>query len=288
MLHTNIDYIGPKTLLGAVAAEDDVDLDAGASPLALTVTGIIQSTSPSARGSYPITRIHDGDCVGIMGLMETCAFYRRSRYMNIEQALSTGDHVTSAETPTCICCSSKSARKLDSLEDAEAALTEIEEVIERLLERRALSPRRGTAVLSISRLPLELFDARQRALEKLMPKFAMESFDPIALSPSVALAFSRTVSSHLHDALALGSLHPVLYDGAEYPTDAHLLEALRFAPDGRGYPGAPEMAERVRTLRSVDEARQFASGGAQFGRPDWDDVVLQEVSRPCPFPHTRY
>jgi hypothetical protein len=221
-----------------------------------------------------------------MGLMETCAFYRRSRYMNTELALSAGDHVTSVETPICVCCSSESARKLDILEDVDAALTEIEGVIERLLERRALSPRRGTAVLSISRLPLELFDARQRALEKLMPKVATEGLDPIALSPPVALTFSRTVSPHLHNALALGSLHPILYGGAEYRTDAHLLEALRFVPDGRGYPGAPQMAEHLRTIPSVGAARRFGSGAAHHGRPDWDDVVLQKVSRPSSFPHT--
>ncbi|CCM03340.1 uncharacterized protein FIBRA_05469 [Fibroporia radiculosa] len=67
------------------------------------------------------------------------------------------------------------------------------------------------------------------------------------------------------------SPHRVHYNSKSYPTAFHLLEAMKFI-DHR-----PDIAERIRTSGSVEEARAVSVASHHDMRPDWENVLLDKM-----------
>ncbi|KAF7984751.1 hypothetical protein HWV62_11707 [Athelia sp. TMB] len=67
------------------------------------------------------------------------------------------------------------------------------------------------------------------------------------------------------------SPHRVLYQNHTYPSALHLLEALKFI----GH--RPELAERIRAVRDVQDVYPLSASMQEFVRADWGQVFLQSV-----------
>ncbi|KAF8076853.1 hypothetical protein FPV67DRAFT_1406118 [Lyophyllum atratum] len=69
------------------------------------------------------------------------------------------------------------------------------------------------------------------------------------------------------------SPHPVFHEGQEYPTAAHLLEALKFLPDH------PEIAERIRQCDDTEEVYQLSAEYAQHENPDYAPSIVDTMQK---------
>ena len=68
------------------------------------------------------------------------------------------------------------------------------------------------------------------------------------------------------------SPHSVMYEEDLYPTALHLFEARKFL-DHR-----PDLADRIRQCKRVEEATAISAEVAEFTRQDWGNVALRTVS----------
>lgn len=67
------------------------------------------------------------------------------------------------------------------------------------------------------------------------------------------------------------SPHRVLYQNNTYPSALHLLEALKFL----GH--RPDLADRIRAVRDVQDVYPLSASMQEFVRSDWGQVFLQTV-----------
>ncbi|KAI0715550.1 DUF1768-domain-containing protein, partial [Fomitopsis betulina] len=69
------------------------------------------------------------------------------------------------------------------------------------------------------------------------------------------------------------SPHPIRWDGHTYPTAEHLFQAHKFMPS------RPDIAERIRRLRSPRDALDEANKLRKLQRTDWFNVNLGIMDR---------
>jgi len=67
------------------------------------------------------------------------------------------------------------------------------------------------------------------------------------------------------------SPHRVLYQNKLYPSALHLLEALKFIAH------RPDLGERIRGVKDVQDVYPLSASMQEFVRPDWGQVFLQMV-----------
>jgi hypothetical protein len=77
------------------------------------------------------------------------------------------------------------------------------------------------------------------------------------------------------------SPHEVLYEGELYPTALHLFEARKFLFH------RPDLADRIRQCKRVEEVISISAEVADFVRRDWGNVILSTVSKCYPSPAPR-
>lgn len=77
------------------------------------------------------------------------------------------------------------------------------------------------------------------------------------------------------------SPHRVLYQNTLYPTALHLLEALKFLPH------RPDLAERIRAVKEVEDVYPISATMREFVRGDWGQAFLETASH-LDFPAFRY
>jgi hypothetical protein len=71
------------------------------------------------------------------------------------------------------------------------------------------------------------------------------------------------------------SPHRILYDNKMYPSALHLHEALKYIEH------KPELAERIREVRSIQDVYPLSASFHKFIRSDWGATFLQRVSYVC-------
>lgn len=77
----------------------------------------------------------------------------------------------------------------------------------------------------------------------------------------------------IYSEFATSSPHPILYDGALYPTAEHLFQALKFV-DGR-----PDIAEYIRTSSPrPSQAHSLGKAYQAFVREDWHIVQIAKMN----------
>ncbi|KAG6844010.1 hypothetical protein H0H87_010733, partial [Tephrocybe sp. NHM501043] len=69
------------------------------------------------------------------------------------------------------------------------------------------------------------------------------------------------------------SPHHVIYENAEYPTAAHLLEALKFLPDH------PAIAERIRLCQDLTQAQHIATENRAFEHPNFAGDLVENAKK---------
>ncbi|KAF8464206.1 hypothetical protein DFH94DRAFT_658875 [Russula ochroleuca] len=67
------------------------------------------------------------------------------------------------------------------------------------------------------------------------------------------------------------SPHEVLYEGELYPTALHLFEARKFLFH------RPDLADRIRQCKRVEEVISISAEVADFVRRDWGNVILSTM-----------
>ncbi|OBZ70317.1 Swarming motility protein YbiA [Grifola frondosa] len=84
--------------------------------------------------------------------------------------------------------------------------------------------------------------------------------------PAIKLDRENELAGLLHF-----SPHSVHYQRKTYPTALHLLEALKFLEH------QPDLAERIRTCATPEQASEMAEAFRQHVRPDWEQVFLHMI-----------
>lgn len=69
------------------------------------------------------------------------------------------------------------------------------------------------------------------------------------------------------------SPHSVLYEDKLYPTALHLFEARKFLSH------LPDLADRIRQCKGVDEVTSISAEMVNFIRRDWANVMIDTVSK---------
>lgn len=133
--------------------------------------------------------------------------------------------------------------------------------------------------------PMTIFNMRSPAQARTpmlpastrMAQGPIHPFTPFGAPLQPPIVFS-TQDSPEYSGFLLSSPHQIEFRAVFWPTAYHLLEAMRFMRDHAEPPEMKELQEAVRMCRTIPEVQAFVTGGAQWGRQDWDEVVLSKVS----------
>ncbi|EIN11037.1 hypothetical protein PUNSTDRAFT_51607 [Punctularia strigosozonata HHB-11173 SS5] len=148
----------------------------------------------------------------------------------------------------------------------------------------------GTPGANPALSPMTLFRSPGPARTPLMPASAQPTPGPYSPALGGMQQFGmpqpqtdeRPITFSSQDApeysgFLLSSPHRILYKDVLWPTAYHLLEAMRFMHDSGDPAPLKELQERVRLCQTIGEVQAFVTGGAQWQRPDWNDVVMDKV-----------
>ncbi|EGO28034.1 hypothetical protein SERLADRAFT_347359 [Serpula lacrymans var. lacrymans S7.9] len=98
---------------------------------------------------------------------------------------------------------------------------------------------------------------------------------PSILSPSAGTSATQQLTAIKFDhrnelrGFLNHSTHRVMYEQKIYPTALHLLEALKFKHQH------PDLAERIRKCKDVNEVYTLSAGMQEHVRSDWGNVFLK-------------
>ncbi|KAJ2917469.1 hypothetical protein MD484_g2902, partial [Candolleomyces efflorescens] len=112
--------------------------------------------------------------------------------------------------------------------------------------------------------------------ESPIPLIQLSSSSPSPLSspasPSESVISFNLGTGDPSNCLLNQSPFAVVYQGREYPTAEHLFQAMRFIDQ------YPPLAEQIRMKQDFRDLKPFVDAYAeQFGRADWDEVVLDKL-----------